>query len=180
MKNICLLNERLKSKNGVVKFTYDKYWDAINAICEDIKEKIKTGEYKDIALVGMARGALPMLVSVSHEIGVRKVSMIQLQMSNSDNPHDYGKVKLINKFIDKDVKKCILLEDIIYKGQTTGEAIKILKAEGIKVESIYSLIVDEGYGKIDNKPIDVDINYAYSLKADEWVNFLWEKDLRKE
>lgn len=180
MKNICLLNKRLESKNGIVKFTYDKYWDAISAICEDVKKKMENGEFENVSLVGMARGALPMMVSISHEIGIRKVSMLQLQMSNSDNPHDYGKVKLINKFIDKDVKNCILLEDIIYKGQTTGEAIKILKEEGIRVVGIYSLIVDEGYDKIENKPIDIDINYAYSLKADEWVDFLWEKDLREE
>ncbi len=180
MKNTNLLGKRLESENGEIKFTYDKYWDAINAICEDIRKKIDNKQYSDISLIGMARGALPMLVSISHELGIRTISMIQLKMSNSDTPRDYGKAELINKFIDKDVKNCILIEDIIYKGQTTGVALDILKKENIKVMGIYSLILDEGYNKIENKPIDVDINYAYDLKADDWVYFLWEQDLRKE
>lgn len=178
MKKVFLLNKKLKSPNGYVKFDYDMYWKAIDVISDDIMRQIDNGKYKDISLVAMARGALPMLVSVSHKIGIRKVSMMQLQMSQSDNPHDYGKVKLINKFIDKDVKNCIILEDIIYKGQTTGEAIKILQNDGINVLGIYSLVLDEGYDLIKQKPISVDIKYAYSLEPNQWVDFLWEKDIR--
>lgn len=179
MKIKNLLGERLESSSGEIKFTYDKYWDAINSICEDIRKKIQSGEYEDVALVGMARGALPMLVSLSHELGIRTVSMIQLKMSNSDNPRDYGKVELVNKFIDKKVKNCILIEDIIYKGQTTSAALNILKKDNINVLGVYSLILDEGYNNIKNKPIDADIYYAFELKADDWVYFLWEQDLRK-
>ena len=34
-----LLNSKLISKNNEVKFDYEKYWNAVNAICDDIKKK---------------------------------------------------------------------------------------------------------------------------------------------
>lgn len=171
-----LLNETLKSNNKEVKFDYEKYWKAVSAICNDIIKKYDAKNNK-IGILGMARGALPLLVSVSHEIGIREISIIQLQMSNSDNMHDYGNVRFINKMISNNYDKYILLEDIIYKGKTTDAAIELLKKMNKEVVAVYSLIVDEGFKNIDIKNCDVEINYAYDLNKDDWVYFLWENNL---
>ena len=127
-----LLNEKIKSKNKIVKFDYDLYIKAVEAICSDI---IKNYDIKNekIGILGMARGGLPLLVSVSHGIGIREVSSIQLQMSNSDNCHDYGEVRIINECINDNIEKFILLEDIIYKGKTTNAAIEILKNRNVYI-----------------------------------------------
>ena len=93
----CLLNEEqktLKSNNKIVKFDYEHYIDACKVMAEEIKKNYNLDE-DNIELIGMARGGLPMLVTLSHLLGVRKVSMIQTQMSNSDNCHDYGKFRYI-------------------------------------------------------------------------------------
>ena len=126
-----LLNEKIESKNKIVKFDYDLYIKAVKVICNDI---IKNYDIKNekIGILGMARGALPLLVSVSHGIGIREISTIQLQMSNSDKCHDYGEVKIINECINDKIDKYIVLEDIIYKGKTTNATIEILKNKMLK------------------------------------------------
>lgn len=179
MKINSLLNERLVSKNKEVKFDYEKYWKAVNAICDDIKTKYDFSDNK-IGIVGMARGALPLLVSVSHELNIRRVSSIQLQMSNSDNCHDYGKAKILNQAIYDEYEKYILFEDIIYKGQTTNAAVNFLKSKGKDVVEVYSLVIDEGFKNIKIENDNLKISYAYDLTEDDWVYFLWEKNLNAE
>lgn len=178
MKLNCLLGEKLESTNKETVLDYNKYWKAIKSICEDIKNKYDTNT--NIGILGIARGGLPMLVSISHELGIRNISIVQLQMSNSDNCHDYGEVRVIGESINKDVDKFIVLEDIIYKGKTTDEVISLLNRRNKKVIAVYSLILDNAFidtNKMKNK--DVDINYAYELEADDWVYFLWEKNIEE-
>lgn len=177
----CLLDEKsrlLKSYNKVVKFDYEHYMDACSAIADEIKNKYNLEE-NDIELIGMARGGLPLLVTLSHLLGIRKISMIQTQMSNSDNCHDYGKLRYMSDNIDSSKTKCILLEDIIYKGTTTNGVIDILKERKKEILGVYSLIIDKGFEKIDISNSEVDINYAYEIVEDDWVYFFWETDLRK-
>ena len=168
----------LKSNNKIVKFDYEHYIDACKVMAEEIKKNYNLDE-DNIELIGMARGGLPMLVTLSHLLGVRKVSMIQTQMSNSDNCHDYGKFRYMSDNIDNSKKKCILFEDIIYKGTTTNGVIDILKQRGKEVLGVYSLIIDNGFKEIEIPNNDVDIKYAYEITEDDWVYFFWETDLRE-
>lgn len=176
-----LLNEEqktLKSNNKIVKFDYEHYIDACKVMAEEIKKNYNLDE-DNIELIGMARGGLPMLVTLSHLLGVRKVSMIQTQMSNSDNCHDYGKFRYMSDNIDNSKTKCILFEDIIYKGTTTNGVIDILKQRGKEIIGVYSLIIDKGFKEIEIPNNDVDIKYAYEITEDDWVYFFWETDLRE-
>lgn len=178
MKKLILdYNKKLESKNKVVKFNYELYIDACKKIAEDIKETYDLTN-NNIELIGMARGGLPMLVTLSHLLGIRKVSMIQTQMSNSDNCHDYGKFRYMSDNLDSSKKDCILFEDIIYKGTTTNGIINVLKEKGKNVLSVYSLIIDEGFKEINIENSDINIKYTYEINADDWVYFFWETDLR--
>ena len=97
----CLIDKnkkRLKSNNREVIFDYGKYIDACKLIAEDIKNNYNL-EKDDIEIIGLARGGLPMLVTLSHMLGIRHVSMIQTQMSNSDNCHDYGKFRYMSDLV---------------------------------------------------------------------------------
>ena len=171
-------NKRLVSTNREIKFTYDKYIDACKLIAEDIKENFDLTN-NDIELIGAARGGLPMIVTLSHMTGIREVSMIQTQMSNSDNCHDYGKFRYMSDNLDKNKKKCILFEDIIYKGVTTNGIVDILKEKGKEVLGVYSLIIDDGFKNIDIVEKNIDIKYVYEIPADDWVYFFWETDIRE-
>ena len=120
-----------------------------------------------------------MLVTLSHLLGIRKVSMIQTQMSNSDNCHDYGEFRYMSDNIDDSKKKCILFEDIIYKGKTTNGVVDILKKRGKEILEVYSLIADVGFRDIVIENNDVNINYVYEIEKDDWVYFFWETNLNK-
>lgn len=169
-------NYKLNSKQEKIVFDYKHYIKACMMIAKDIKKKydLKNG---DIELIGMARGALPMLVTMSHFLGIRKVSVIQTQMSNSDECYDYGKFRYISDNIDKNKTKCILFEDIIYKGTTTEGVIKILKERKKDILGVYALVIDEGFKEI--KDNEIELNYVYEVGKDKWVYFLWETDINK-
>lgn len=169
-------HRNLRSTNNKVKFTYKKYIRACEAIAEDIK---KNFDLDKIELVGIARGGLPMLVTLSHMLGIRQISMIQTQMSNSDNCHDYGKFRFLNDCVTNSDKECVLLEDIVFKGTTTNGVIEILKERGKKVAAAYSLIIDKGFKNITISNDDVDIMYCYEINEDDWCYFYWEEDLDK-
>lgn len=174
-----LFNEskKLYSKDKIVKFNYELYIDACKLIAEDIKKNYDLSK-ENIELIGMARGALPMLVTLSHLLGIRKVSIIQTQMSNSDKCHDYGEFRYISDNLDSSKKECLLFEDIVYKGVTTNNVINILKEKDKNVLAVYSLIIDENFKNKEIDNFEVDINYVYEINADDWVYFFWETDLR--
>lgn len=174
------LNENkkvLNSNNKVIKFDYELYIEACEKIAADIKSKYNNLE--EIEIIGMARGGLPMLVTLSHLLGIRKISVIQTQMSNSDNCHDYGEFRYMSDNIDDSKKKCILFEDIIYKGKTTNGVVDILKKRGKEILEVYSLIADIGFRDIVIDHDDININYAYEIEEDDWVYFFWETNLNK-
>ena len=176
----CILNSennRLESKNKIVKFDYEHYIDACKKMAEEIKANYEIND--DVELIGMARGGLPMLVTLSHMLGIRQISMIQTQMSNSDNCHDYGKFRYMSDNISKDKTKCILLEDIIFKGTTTNGVIDILKEKNKEILGVYSLIIDDGFKDIEIPNNDIEIKYVYEINANDWVYFFWETDIRE-
>lgn len=175
----CLMeleDRKLLGEERIVKFDYQCYMKACEKICQDIKANYNLEE---IEIIGMARGGLPMTVTLSHLLGIRQISMIQAQMSNSDHCHDYGEFRYMSDNVDSRSKKCILFEDIIYKGKTTNGVIDILKARGKEILAVYSLVIDEGFKNIKIKNDDVEINYVYEINQDDWVYFLWEEDLTK-
>ena len=61
-------NNRLESKNKIVKFDYEHYIDACKKMAEEIKANYEIND--DVELIGMARGGLPMLVTLSHMLGI--------------------------------------------------------------------------------------------------------------
>lgn len=179
MKNDLLKVDNLPSVNREVKLTYSIYMKAIKAISKDILSKYNLDE-EGIGIIGIARGALPMLASVSHFVNHREVAVIQTKMSNSDNCHDYGEVRYLNDSISDKVKKYIVLEDIIYKGKSTNAVIDILKEKGKEVVCVYTLAIDEDFINIEIPNNDVPINYCYKVNRDDWVYFMWEQDLEED
>lgn len=172
--NIGKKNNYINKKSENTFLDYNFYIEACKIIAEDIK---KNYDLNEIELVGIARGGLPMLVTISHMLGIREVSIIQTQMSNSDNCFDYGNFRYLNDTIKDSNKKCILLEDIMYKGVTTDGVIELLNKRKKKIGCVYSLVIDEKYTDINDKN-NVDKKYVYRIKSDTWIYFLWEEDIR--
>lgn len=162
----------LTFKNNHGYMNYNQYIEAIKLISSDILNKYGL---KKIGILALARGALPMAASISHFTGIRDVSVMQLQMTNSDNCFDYGAVKLKNYYL-YEYDAFILLEDVIYHGNTTNFAINTLKALNKQILEVYALAIDENFIELpDNK--DIKINYVYDIPSEDWLHFLWEEDI---
>jgi len=178
MKNDLSQSSNLKSKKSKVKFDYDLYINAIKLISDDIMSKYDLSNEK-IGLLGMARGGLPMLASVSHFVNSRNISIVQTQMTNSDLSYDYGSVRNVNIGINNSFDKFIILEDIIYKGNSVNSAINLIKRMSKQVIAVYSLVIDEGFDDIQIENYDIPINYCYKINKEDWVYFFWETDIRE-
>ena len=168
-------NEKLISKKGFAKVTLSKFRKALKLVAEDLNKN-----YDDVCLLGIARGGLPFAVGVSHFSGKRRLISIQIQMNKSDNVADYGKAYIYSNVFDSQFNNFILFEDIIYKGQSINEAVSLLKEKGKNVLGVYTLVLDENY---ENESVfkhpDIPVKYVYTVKADDWVYFPWEKGYDK-
>lgn len=97
LKKDILINDGDTSKK--IRFDESMFLDAVKVIATDIMKNYDL-KNKKIGLIGIARGALPLLVALSHELEIRSVSVIQVQMTNSDKKYDYGLAKIVNGYID--------------------------------------------------------------------------------
>ena len=151
---------------------YQLTWDMFESLSESIVSDIisKNFHKQKICLLGVARGALPLLTYISHHTGIRDISMMHLQMTKSDLPFDYGEVTILLDAIRDDYDKFIILEDIVYRGQTVQCIQNELEKKNKEICAIYSLIIDSGY---DNIEIHQQIKAAGLLKNNIWVRFPW-------
>jgi orotate phosphoribosyltransferase len=168
-----LSNLELESKNKRYKLSWKNFEKAGEIIGLAIKKKYST---RKACLLGVARGGLPLLTIVSHYSGIRDISVVQLQMTNSDNPYDYGEVRELLYGIRFDFDNFIILEDIIYKGNSSGKVIKYLNSLHKNILEIYSIFVDEDFNYNQDNFKKINVNYVYSIIKDYWVLFPWEKN----
>ena len=158
------------------KETIELSWNKFEELSQIIVNDIIANDFhlNHICLLGTARGALPLLTYVSHQTEIRDLSIIQLKMTNSDKPFDYGNVSILLKAIRDDYDKFIILEDIVYKGKTIQRVQEELRKDKKEIIAIYSLIIDEAY---KNDFIKNKVKSASILKQNKWVKFPWEKKI---
>ena len=164
------------NENSIL-FDEDLFIYSVSKIAEDIKKNFDMS--KKIGLVGIARGALPLLVAVSHELGIRNVNVFQVVMSKSDNEFDFDKVaKIYDGYVDKSCDCYIIFEDIVSRGRSVNVLLEEFLKEKLEVSAVYSLFVKEDFIESGKLLEDTDLRYVFPLKADEWVYFFWEKKYR--
>ena len=162
-------NESIKIKYGEKEFL-----KSVDLISKDILKKYKN-KLDKIGLIGIARGGIPLLVSVSHRIGIRKINVVQIKMTNTNEKWDYGEEKIIGGYIDPNVEEFIIFEDIVSHGRSINLLVNELKKSNKKVLAIYSLFMNEDMKKINIDNEYMDIIYTNLITQKQWVNFFWEK-----
>lgn len=160
------------NENSIL-FDEDLFIYSVSKISEDIKKSLDMN--KKIGLVGIARGALPLLVAVSHELGIRDVNVFQVVMSKSDEEFDFGKAKVCDGYVDEGCDCYIIFEDIISEGRSVNALLKEFLKKKLNVYSIYSLFANKCFIKSGKLLVDTCMKYVFPLKEDEWVYFFWEK-----
>lgn len=172
---ICLGKEGLindGNPNIKIKFDEKKFLEAVDLISKDI---IKKYSNKKIGLIGLARGGLPLLVAVSHRTGIREISVVQIQMTNSNEKWDYGDAKWVNGYISDDIDEFVIFEDMVSHGRSVNLLVNELTKMNKKVLDIYTLFLNKDMLdlKLDNEYMD--INYVNMITQQQWTYFFWEK-----
>ena len=88
----CLTTKNIMNNgdpNIKIKFGEKDFLKAVDLISKDIEKKYLANN-KKIGLIGLARGGLPLLVAVSHRTGIRKINVVQIKMTESNERWDYG------------------------------------------------------------------------------------------
>lgn len=155
-----------------IKLGEKEFLKAVNLIADDINKKYKD---KRIGLLGLARGALPLLVAVSHRVDIRNINVVQVTMTNSNKKWDYGNAKIENGYLDDEIDEYIVFEDIVSHARSVNLVVNELQKKGKRVLDIYTLCMNNDMFDIELDDKDIDINYVYLICQKQWVNFFWEK-----
>ncbi len=160
--------------NIKIRFGEKEFLDAVDLISKDIENKyLKEG--KNIGLIGLARGGLPLLVAVSHRTGIRKINVVQIKMTESNKRWDYGKPEWVNGFIDEDIDEFIIFEDMVSHGRSVNLLVNELTKKNKKVLAIYTLFMNNDMKELSLDNEYMDINYVNLITQKQWVYFFWEK-----
>lgn len=173
MKKVLIKDNSLCKEENT--FDYEMYMQACIKIAKDIKEKYDLSD-PNLGFLGIARGGLPLVTTISQLLNFRNISFIQCKMTNSDNPHDYGDFKLLGSYIEANKTNFILFDDILYKGKTSDGVIEYLNSKNIEAKDLYTLVVDESFNNNSKK---ISYNSGYECKKDSWIHFFWVEDINQ-
>lgn len=160
--------------NIKIRFGEKEFLESVDLISKDIENKY-LNEGKNIGLIGLARGGLPLLVAVSHRTGIRKINVVQIKMTESNERWDYGKPEWINGFIDENTDEFIIFEDMVSHGRSVNLLVNELTKMNKKVLAIYTLFMNNDMKELSLDNEYMDINYVNLITQKQWVYFFWEK-----
>lgn len=160
--------------NIKIRFGEREFLESVDLISKDIENKY-LNEGKNIGLIGLARGGLPLLVAVSHRTGIRKINVVQIKMTESNERWDYGKPEWINGFIDENTDEFIIFEDMVSHGRSVNLLVNELTKMNKKVLAIYTLFMNNDMKELSLDNEYMDINYVNLITQKQWVYFFWEK-----
>lgn len=162
----------LKSENKKIYLS----WEQFDELAKQFSNKIRSFPDSDkLCLLGVARGGLPLLTAVSHQTGIRNISVIQTQITNTDTPFDYGNIRLLIDGINDKFDKFVVLEDIIGTGETLKFLQKYLQKKGKSISSIFSLVIDEDF--LNSSEVLAPIYGGVKLPSKNWMIFPWERSI---
>lgn len=159
---------------GSIDLTWEDFEESARNIAKQISHDFPN--YKNLGLVGMARGGLIILGEISYLLDTKNVGIMQMTFKDihgvyrKDNPPRY-----LGEFIRDDIDTYIIVEDILVTGKTILSAINRLESMGKKVVGCYSMFT---VGDFDNQELEQrNIVFWSNKKSDRryWINYPWDK-----
>jgi len=175
-----LLNRPAKLRDSKSKVTALD-WSFLERAILLFEKQIKNNRIKADYLLVMVRGGMIPAAMLSHYLKIREMEFYQVLRTVSDKPHDYGTPtpRHLPKIISG--KRYLIVEDIIFKGETLNEGLKFIKAKGGRVAAVVSLLADEEFFKSKNFQVYQDkLICAYECRHKNWIRFPWEKKIKGE
>lgn len=156
----------------------DISWDEFEDTCKNIASKIACDfpNYKDIAIVGMARGGLILLGEISYLLDTKNIGIMQMTFKDKYGVYRKdNKETIIGEFVRPNVDNIIIVEDILVTGKTVLAAANRFEQMGKKVVGIYSMLT---VGDFENHELEEKNIILWSDKKSDrryWINYPWDK-----
>jgi adenine/guanine phosphoribosyltransferase-like PRPP-binding protein len=177
--NMKLLNKAIKLSNNRHQSAIKLNWSHIEKAI--IMWSAVLSNKKFDSLLVMVRGGMVPAVMLSHRMSCRKLRFFQGMRTATNKPRDYCDLTLINLPEIKNNERIVIIEDIVYKGDTTHAAINYIKEKGAKVVCVCTLVVDEDYNKLAHPETPrLPLYTGYICPSEAWVRFPWEQPIKGE
>jgi orotate phosphoribosyltransferase len=155
-------------------------WQAIEVAVGLFHKKIEKISPFDSLLV-LVRGAMVPAAMLSHSLNNRNMKFYQGVKTNSNKPHDYGKFRslLLPKLMPGE--RLLIVEDIIFEGDTVNNAIDYVIKCGCVCVGVCSIVIDENLKNLPAiKRNSVPLIGAYECENLKWIRFPWEIKIDNE
>lgn len=156
---------------GVSCLSWEQYDDLVRVAIK----RISADHFKPDVIVGIARGGLPLLTTLSSFFSIREVGVIFVQKTVTDEIfadrfpsailHGVGLPYPIAS------RNVLLVDSIIRSGQTMKTSLAVLKELGADSAKVVSLCKQRGM-------YDFDPFAPLEIEQDDWIVFPWD-DLTK-
>ena len=156
-------------------------WNQIEIGAERIVAKIRGTKFNKILVV--VRGGMVLSIIISHRFHIKKMCFFQGSRNLSDKPHSYSKLRIYQQADVNKGDRVLIVEDIVYKGNSIDAVIKNVNKVGGEVAAVCSLFMDQGFQSkyletVGNEKIPYIT--AFKCKNLKWIRFPWENKIRGE
>lgn len=139
-------------------------YDAFSKDVKVLSEKVKPFEPE--AIIAIARGGMMLAQLMAHALHIRNVQSIRTEGYDGDHKRD--DVKIFGSCDLHNVKRVVIVDDIVDSGDTLEAILGYLKSSFPEVTFITAAIF--------YKPTAV-VQPDHAVRvADEWISFFWEAD----
>lgn len=146
-------------------------WGEIDALVEVVAER--AAGQKVEAIVGIARSGLVPAVMLSHKIGVRPLSVIDIARTNSDDINSSKSAPVWHGISNRSAvagRRVLLIDDIVGHGLTMPMAVAALRDLGADPVTATLVVNQRNLGaRAPGSVVDV-----YGCVVHGWVVFPWE------
>lgn len=146
-------------------------WEHYQSLAAELIKHLMDTQYEPDVIVGIARGGLIPMVTLSSHFKTRKVGVIFMQKTASDEAFAYMLPNAIclghGIPVPINGQKVLLVDNIIQTGQTIRGASEVLTQLGAKEIKTASICSHKGKYEFNH--------YApMGVEADDWVEFPWD------
>ncbi len=160
------------SEKKIISFTWDDFMNDTKEISKYIDENFKG---KNIGLLGVARGGLPVLTRISHLQKNKNIAVVHVMITDENDVYNESNdANIYSEFYKDGIDDYIILEDIIITGKSTEIVARRLKEMNKNVCAICSLCramdFENKYFTENNIPLMT----CHKTDRNDWIEFPWE------
>ena len=151
---------------SVIKFPWRKY----DEYALEIVAYLDNAKFIPDVIIGIARGGLPLMVTLSSYYNVRSTGVIFMEKTTTDEEFAQRHHKVICKgyYLPSDInnQKVLLVDDIIRTGDTLSASLEMINGLKPGLVRVVTLFKQDDYDFKSYAPI--------SVKSDDWIKFPWD------